>query len=366
MQNGPRRTLASLSPALLIAALGAACSGVAPPEPGASGSSSGGATVEGHGGVDGTSTAGEGGGAGAGTGGAVAGTGGTGPSGAADAGAPGPDARPTTAGTSGASGTGSASSLHFVVYGDTRGDLATHQSVVDAYAKLDPQLVLHSGDLWDGYTPAEFKTVLTKNPNIAALLDSNLFLVSRGNHETAADMRAFQPTLVRNGQELYSATVGPAFFVSLGMDPASAVSFLQQELSSPAAQAATWRFVFSHYPIYSGGPHGGHGNAAIESLCDQYGVAIYFDGHDHLYERSQQMHGQQIADRGDALTVAKGTVYIVTGGGGAGLYTGQPIPSTHLQRTTYNFVDVAATSTALTVNARTPDGKAFDSFTIGR
>ena len=122
-----------------------------------------------------------------GTGGAagVAGSGGSGGSGGgiADAGRPNTDAGISTTRTS-----GGGAALHFVVYGDTRGDAVTHQSVVDAFAKLDPQLVLHSGDLWDGYTPAEFGTILTKNANIAALLTSNLFLVSRGNHETASAM----------------------------------------------------------------------------------------------------------------------------------------------------------------------------------
>jgi hypothetical protein len=274
------------------------------------------------------------------------------------------DASTTT--TTGGPVGGGGSSLHFVVYGDTRGDVATHQSVVDAFAKLDPQLVLHSGDLWDGYSPQQFDAILTKNANIGALLDKNLFLVSRGNHETASAMLAFQPTLVRGGAELYSATVGNSFFVSLGMDPAGSAAFLEQQLSSPAAQAATWRFVFSHYPIYSGGPHGGHGIAAIESLCDKYGVAVYFNGHDHLYERSQQMRGQHIVDKSDLMRAANGTVYVVTGGGGAGLYSGSPIPSTHFQKSIHHFMEVQATSTTLTVTARTPDGQPLDSFSISR
>lgn len=377
MQNSYARTRASLSLTLMLVLGATACSGgsdsggVSPtdsgrpssPDTATPGSGGAGGRVA-VGGAGGAAVPGAGSGAGgqvaiSGSGGAaVPGTGGS-SSHPADAGTPAPDAGP--GGTPAAGST-----LHFVVYGDTRGDVAAHQSVVDAYAKLDPQVVVHSGDLWDGYTPAQFDAILTKNANIGALLAQNLFLVSRGNHENAADLLAFKPTLVRNNTELYSATVGPVFFVSLGMDPAGEATFLEQQLSSPAAKAATWRFVFSHYPIYSGGPHGGHGIAAIESLCDKYGVAIYFNGHDHLYERSHQMHGQQIVDRGNSLTAANGTVYIVTGGGGAGLYSGQAIPSTHFQKTAYHFVEVTATATGLTVNARTPDGQTIDSFTIAR
>lgn len=254
--------------------------------------------------------------------------------------------------------------MHFVVYGDSRSNVAPHQQVVDAFAKRDPQFVLATGDLWDGYGPDQWKTIITKNKNIGALLEKNLFLVSRGNHETVAEVKAFKPTLLRGDAELYSFTQGNGFFVSLGMDPASQATYLEGQLSSPAAKAAAWRFVYSHYPIYSAGPHGGDGIAAIEALCDKYGVAVYFTGHDHLYERSQQMKAQKVVDTGNALTASKGTVYVVTGGGGAPLYAVGKIASTHFTKSTLHFVDVEATDTQLNIQAFTTDGKVLDTFTI--
>lgn len=254
--------------------------------------------------------------------------------------------------------------VHFVVYGDSRSNVAPHQSVVDAFAKKNPQLVIATGDLWDGYGPAQWKTIVTKNANIGDLLAKNLFLVSRGNHETVAEVRAFSPPLLRNDAELYSFTFGNSFFVSLGMDPSTSAAYLKTQLSSAAATAATWRFVYSHYPIYSAGPHGGTGDAAIEALCDQYRVTAYFTGHDHLYERSQQMKAQKVVDTGDALVAGKGVVYVVTGGGGAPLYTTGKIASTHFTRSTLHFLDVTATGSLVTVKAIKPDGTQIDSFSI--
>jgi len=306
---------------------------------------SGGATT-GNGGIGGTagSAAGSAGAGGGGAGGATGGAGGS-----ADAG-----------GTDG--------TLHFVVYGDTRTGSATHQRVVDQIAKLNPDLVVHSGDLWDGYTQAQFTTILTKNANIAALLTNGLYVVSRGNHETVTDYLAFKPSLSRgNATERFSYAVGNSYFVVLGMDPSGAASFLETELKKPEAMAARWRFVQSHYPIYSGGTtHGASGIPSIEKLCDTYRVAVYWAGHDHIYERSHQVCGGQVADTGDALSVSKGTVYVVSGGGGAPLYGIAKIATTHIQASTNNYVDVVAAPTTLTVKAYKLDGSQLDSFTIAQ
>jgi hypothetical protein len=254
------------------------------------------------------------------------------------------------------------------VYGDTRTDFATHGMVVDAIAKLNPQLVLHSGDLWDGYSTDMFRSILTKNANIGALLNGGLFVAARGNHETVAAYNAFTPSLSRgNTGEQFSYSYGNSFFVILGMDPSGAATFLDGELKKPAATAARWRFVQSHYPVYSGGTtHGASGIPSIEKLCDQYHVAVYWSGHDHIYERSHQVFGGQVVDMGDALMASKGTVYVVSGGGGAPLYGVAPIPTTHIQQSTYNYIDVVADPNKLTIKAFKLDGSSLDAYTIAQ
>jgi len=271
-------------------------------------------------------------------------------------------------GSGGAGGAGTTTSLHFAVYGDTRTDFTTHQGIVDQIAKLNPQLVLHSGDLWDGYTTDMFRSILTKNANIGALLNSGLFVAARGNHETVAAYNAFTPSLSRgNTGELFSYAFGNSFFVILGMDPTGAATFLDTELKKPAAIAARWRFVQSHFPVYSGGTtHGASGIPSIERLCDQYHVAVYWSGHDHIYERSHQVFGGQVVDTGDALTLSKGTVYVVSGGGGAPLYGVAMIATTHIQASTYNYVDVLADPTKLTIKTYRLDGSLLDSYAISQ
>jgi hypothetical protein len=350
--------------------------GNTPPSTGAggeSGTSGRDANAAGMAGVGGSVTMGTGGGSPTGTGGGSAGSG-SAPDrgGAAGAGGvSGVDASSgaggSPAGTAGGGGNGGGS-LHFVVYGDTRTNFDTHQQVVDQIAALDPQLLIHSGDLWDGYTPAMFAGILTKNANIGRLLNNGLVVASRGNHETVAEYLAFKPSLSRGtNSERFSYTVGNSFFVILGMDPTGTAAFLDGELKKPEAAAARWRFVQSHFPVYSGGTtHGASGIPSIEKLCDQYHVAVYWSGHDHIYERSHQVFGGQVVDKGDALAAGKGTVYVVSGGGGAPLYGVAKITTTHTQASTNNFVDVVAASNTLTIKAYKKDGSMLDSYTIAQ
>jgi predicted phosphodiesterase len=260
-----------------------------------------------------------------------------------------------------------AAAFHFAVYGDTRTNAGTHQRVIDQIAKLNPELVIHSGDMWDEYTQDEFRTILMKNSGLGRLLERGDFVVSRGNHESLEDYLGFVPSVSRGARtERFSFAAGNSFFVVMGMDPEDGVAFLEQELKSAASRNATWRFVVSHYPIYSGGEHGATGIAAIERLCDTHHVAVYWNGHDHIYERSQQIFGQKTVDTGNALTADVGTVYVVAGGGGAPLYNSTKIASTHTNFSVNNYVEVSASATTLTVTARNLTGAVIDAFTISR
>jgi hypothetical protein len=261
-------------------------------------------------------------------------------------------------------------SLRFAVFGDSRDNYTAHQSVLNAMAQKNPELVLDTGDLWAGYPSgsSQWGTITKSNASIAALLTANRYLVSRGNHETVGELLAFSPTLVRNNSETYAYTIGNAYFVSLGMDPAAATAFLTQSLSSAEASAATWRFVYSHYPIYdSGDGHGPiEGVSTVESICDQYHVTAFFTGHEHIYERFNQIKGGHVVDTSDSLTASAGTVYLVSGGGGAPFYSvTTALPEDHFYKTDVNhYLLVDLTTTTMTVQALDTSNAVIDHFQI--
>ena len=264
------------------------------------------------------------------------------------------------------------STLRFLVFGDSRDNPDLHQTLLDSMSKMNPALILDTGDLWAGYpsTSKTWATITTSNANIATLLNTNMYLVSRGNHESVSELLAFKPTLTRGGKETYSFTVGNAFFVSVGMDPAKATTFLSTELASAASTAATWRFVYSHYPIYDSGD--GHGPvtgiSAVESLCDKYHVTAFFSGHEHIYERFNQIAGGKVVDTTDAFKASKGTVYVVSGGGGAPFYTvTTTLPQEHVNKTSVNhYMLVDLTATTMSVQTLDTGNAVIDRFQIAQ
>jgi hypothetical protein len=88
---------------------------------------------------------------------------------------------------------------------------------------------------------------------------------------------------------------------------------------------------------------------ALCPLFEQYGVNIVFNGHNHCYERS----------------VANGVTYIVTGGGGAPLYTEvNESPDSFYFASVHHFVQITLSGGTLHGVAIEPDGTEFDHFTI--
>lgn len=259
------------------------------------------------------------------------------------------------------------SALHFVAYGDSRTGTKAHQAVVDGIASTQPELVIHSGDLWDGYSPGKWRDILTKNAHIDSLLANGLFLVARGNHESREEVLAFDPPVVRDNRMRYSFTLGNCFFVCTSKNPGENLPWLEQQLQSPEAAAADWRIIYTHYPVYSSGNHGENGIPSFEVLCDRYNVNVVFSGHDHHYERSHLVYdGRVWSKETDIAYRDTGTVYIVTGGGGAPLRNVGSRWWTAWSGRAYHFCDVHAGSDTLSIRARTPNGSVFDQVVLGR
>lgn len=263
---------------------------------------------------------------------------------------------------------GGESAFDFVIYGDTRTRPRIHRKVMDAIATADPQLVIHSGDLWDGYSSDEWRTILQANANIARLLDSNKFLVARGNHESESEVLNFTPSIVRDDAIEYSFVEGGCFFVCVGINPARNLAWLEGQLKTPAAQNADWRIVYAHYPVYSTGPNTDYeGIPAFEALCDKYGVHLFFAGHDHIFERTNLMFNRKPVSLDATIDdYRRGTVYYVTGGGGAPRYSIKSKPWVAVQQSTLHHLELRAGPDSIEIVARKPDGEVFDTFVINR
>jgi acid phosphatase type 7 len=239
----------------------------------------------------------------------------------------------------------------FIAYGDSRTNPGIHKQLVDSFALENPDLVIHSGDLWDDYTSLEWLSHFVYNPVTKDLLDQNKILVARGNHESEAEVMGVLPRIVKDDSIEYSFTQGNCFFICMGLDPGENNTWLEKQLQSPDAQDAVWRIIYCHQPIYSSGKsHGADGIVSSGSsvshfreLCDTYDVTWVFSGHDHHYERTHFIFDGEISDTITTITPGtQGTFYIVTGGGGAPLYSVGSNWWTNIKASEYHYCKINA------------------------
>jgi len=93
-------------------------------------------------------------------------------------------------------------------------------------------------------------------------------------------------------------------------------------------------------------------------------VTIFISGHDHNYQRTHQIYGGKNVDTTSSLMAKNGTVYVVTGGGGAPLYPVVPATFSHSAESINHYTDISTDDTKLIVRAVTAAGIVIDSFVI--
>ena len=276
--------------------------------------------------------------------------------------------------------TDDAPDLKFLAYGDTRAFPENHDWVAAAmnavYAN-DPAyqtLTLSIGDivesggreeLWD----SEFFS--SAHPNILARNAQLPFQSCIGNHETfiggGQGYNVDVPTFKKYfpypfvEQTYWSFDYGCAHFVILdqyppGWTPDPGMSTLMDtQVAWIAADLASstkpWKFVVLHEPGYSAGHYSNSIDVQVrlQPLCEMYGVAIVFAGHNHYYARA----------------VVNGVTHLTIAGGGAELYYPNPnYPYIVTTTRDYHFVKLDIQGSHLTCEALTPGGEIIDQFTL--
>lgn len=247
-----------------------------------------------------------------------------------------------------------ADSFSFIVFGDTRTDSATHQSVINRMADYEFRFLIHSGDLvHHGDNLHEWRTFFTIEDT---LLQSKHFMPTIGNHE-----KPFWPydTLfaLPEPEDYYSFKYGNAHFIVLNteMDMGGLQrDWLIRELTMARNDTSVdWIFVTLHRPPYTSGLYDPDPNIQKHwcPLFEEYGVDIVLAGHDHIYERTSKI---------------RGVTYIVSGGGGAPLYDVGKSTWTMYSEKTYHFCLIHIMGKRLHLRAIKPNGVVFDSLVFDK
>ena len=259
----------------------------------------------------------------------------------------------------------------FVMIGDSGTGSQAQLDVAAQMLALDPDFMLHLGDVIyqygqaDGYDPFFFQPY-------RELLDSAPVFPSLGNHDyRTANAQPYLdvfylPTNNPAGAErYYSFDWGDAHFVALDTNLSGSAredmrQWLQADLS---ASTATWKFVFFHHALYTSGPHQTDATLpalrdALAPIFEQAGVDLVFAGHDHDYERS--------TPRREYAPDAAGVVYIVSGGGGASLYAVGASDFTAFSASLHHTVQVRIAGCILSLRAVDTGGAVFDQIALAK
>lgn len=250
--------------------------------------------------------------------------------------------------------------FRFAVFGDTRGSVLVHRAIINRIRDIAPDFVIHTGDLVEsGKSKSEWDNFFRIE---APLLRTAPFYPTLGNHEDFDPYffySQYQDIFHLPGNELwYAFNYGNAHFICLKIDGYSRNGFfpdenqltwLEEEL---AANDASWLIVYFHIGVYTSREEGYLEISLRERLVplfEQYDVDTVFMGHHHSYER----------------IINNGITYIVTAGGGAGLYElSQPEPGSQVAISVHHFVEIEVKDTLLIGRVIDRHGKVIDRFRI--
>ena len=188
------------------------------------------------------------------------------------------------------------------------------------------------------------------------LFDADVsFRAVLGNHDVVTNggkPELNEPRFGMDGHR-YRWRLGPVRFLMFDSNQTGrrAMRWIRTRLKD--ASAAPWTVVVMHHPVYSGGA--GHGSTPgfaqkFSRRFARRGVDLVLHGHDHVYSRARK----------------RGVTYLVTGGGGAGLYGCQdPLPKPVKEcESEHHFLDLRATKKTLSATAVAIDGTVLEEFDI--
>ena len=269
--------------------------------------------------------------------------------------------------------------VRFAVLGDSRSNNTARRWVKDQVKAKNPSFVLFGGDaVEDGRSQSQWDTWFTTYQDLSAKAPT---MPCVGNHEFNSGnfysqfaLPIHQPSenLV-NGfktpdEAYYSFDYSNIHIVCLTTEPVEndltnkpQETWLRNDLQVAAANPAIrWIIVYAHRPPYSSGNHGSDLNVrnTWAPIFDLYHVDIAFFGHDHDYERTRSLKNDAIVADG------QGTLYIVTGGAGAPLYSVGTNLWTVRSESIYHFCLLEVNGSSLTLNVYDDFGTRIDLFTL--
>jgi 3',5'-cyclic AMP phosphodiesterase CpdA len=243
-----------------------------------------------------------------------------------------------------------------VVIGDFGTGSATERSVatgVRLWAQADPfdALVTTGDNVYPDGAPARYDAAWHE-PYGWVDDEGTDIVASLGNHDSQHGHQEDVMELLGMPSPYYARVIGDAqLFVLNGNEPEDPeqLEWLRREL---ARSETAWQIVVFHQPAYSCGRYEPPVEIVAEwrPFFERHDVELVLNGHDHNYQR--------FAPQG-------GVVYVVTGGGGAGLYAVRECPGLLVHDDDkHHFLAIEGSSEELKGKVIALDGAVLDEFTM--
>jgi 3',5'-cyclic AMP phosphodiesterase CpdA len=240
----------------------------------------------------------------------------------------------------------------FVAFGDFGGgpgQLPVARAMLKWSASHRVDALVTTGDnVYDFGEPALFAAQL-EVPYRALRAGGRPLWVTLGNHDEAAGHGDEQLAFLRLPSLPYAQQLQGVrlLFLDANRPDATQATWLAEQLDQPGPQFSV---VVFHQPAYSCGLHGStpQVDANWVPIFERRRVALVLNGHDHDYFR---------------FLSPDGVTYVVTGGGGRGLYpvkAGCAPPELKASAVRYHFTAVEVYGDRLVVSAVADDGTVLD------
>ncbi len=244
----------------------------------------------------------------------------------------------------------------FGFVGDSRGGYDVWAQLTAQLKMRTPDLVLFSGDaVTIGLTQYEWDDFFARAEPLFATVP---MVAAHGNHEVNA-VNFFSQVPGPGDQQNFGFDYGHAHITVANDtpdDPSAIAGEIHDAIAADfaASNSARWKLFMHHQPMWSSSTSHGS-NITLQQmwqpLVDQYHIDLVLNGHDHDYEISKPLVGNQVQS-----TNANATVYVVAGGAGAELYGNGNGFWTQFSESNYSAALIRATRTQLTLDPFHPDG----------
>ena len=229
----------------------------------------------------------------------------------------------------------------FAVVGDARAH-DVWKKVAAAVLSKNPRFIVQTGDNNDSWGSAEnWENYYSSGKELFANVP---VFAAQGNHDTGSNYSVYNlaPQSSSSSDLYYAFVYGNAGFVAINTNGSSTT---QSKWVDGALHKLTGGplFAFHHHPLYSCGSHGSSTSMqeAFQGLFEKVKLTTDYAGHDH------------------ALIVWKpvnGVRYVVSGGGGAGLYALRGCEGPYAQ-SKYGFMLVTINGKAVSETLYDQDGE---------